>query len=277
MSRTNFEELLEAGCHFGHLKRKWNPAMAPYIFMERNDIHIIDLHKTVVKIDEAAAALKQIAKSGRKILFVATKKQAKDVVSEKAGAVGMPYITERWAGGMLTNFPTIRKAVKKMSTIDKMATDGTFDNISKREKLQITRQREKLEKNLGSIADLTRLPSALFIVDVMKEHIAVLEAQRLGIPIFGIVDTNSNPNNIDFVIPANDDATKSVDIILTAMVNAIQEGLEERKVEKIDAEVAEVPVSKEKKSRITKRPRTQKEDEEALNANVVKKFIKEEE
>ena len=277
MSRTNFDELLEAGCHFGHLKRKWNPAMAPYIFMERNDIHIIDLHKTVVKIDEAAAALKQIAKSGRKILFVATKKQAKDVVSEKATAVGMPYITERWAGGMLTNFPTIRKAVKKMSTIDKMATDGTFENISKREKLQITRQREKLEKNLGSIADLTRLPSALFIVDVMKEHIAVLEAQRLGIPIFGIVDTNSNPNNIDFVIPANDDATKSVDIILNAMVAAIQEGLEERKVEKVDTEVAEVPATKEKKSRITKRPRTQKEDEEALNANVVKKFIKEEE
>jgi len=277
MSRTNFDELLEAGCHFGHLKRKWNPAMAPYIFMERNDIHIIDLHKTVVKIDEAAAALKQIAKSGRKILFVATKKQAKDVVSEKAGAVGMPYITERWAGGMLTNFPTIRKAVKKMSTIDKMATDGTFENISKREKLQITRQREKLEKNLGSIADLTRLPSALFIVDVMKEHIAVLEAQRLGIPVFAIVDTNSNPNNIDFVIPANDDATKSVDIILTAMVAAIQEGLEERKVEKVDTEVAEAPVAKDKKSRITKRPRTQKEDEEALNANVVKKFIKEEE
>jgi small subunit ribosomal protein S2 len=251
--------------------------MAPYIFMERNEIHIIDLHKTVVKIDEAAAALKNIAKSGRKILFVATKKQAKDVVSEKALSVGMPYITERWAGGMLTNFPTIRKAVKKMSTIDKMATDGTFENISKREKLQITRQREKLEKNLGSIADLTRLPSALFIVDVMKEHIAVLEAQRLGIPIFGIVDTNSNPNNIDFVIPANDDATKSVDIILNAMVAAIQEGLEERKVEKVDTEVAEVPVSKDKKSRITKRPRTQKEDEEALNANVVKKFIKEEE
>jgi len=277
MSRTNFEELLEAGCHFGHLKRKWNPAMAPYIFMERNDIHIIDLHKTVVKIDEAAAALKQIAKSGRKILFVATKKQAKDVVAEKAAAVGMPYITERWAGGMLTNFPTIRKAVKKMTTIDKMATDGTFDNISKREKLQITRQREKLEKNLGSIADLTRLPSALFIVDVMKEQIAVKEAQRLGIPVFGIVDTNSNPNNIDFVIPANDDATKSVDVILAAMVVAIQEGLEERKVEKVDTEVAEAPAIKEKKSRITKRPRTQKSDEEALNANVVKKFIKEEE
>jgi small subunit ribosomal protein S2 len=277
MSRTNFEELLEAGCHFGHLKRKWNPAMAPYIFMERNDIHIIDLHKTVVKIDEAAAAMKQIAKSGRKILFVATKKQAKDVVAEKATAIGMPYITERWAGGMLTNFPTIRKAVKKMTTIDKMATDGTFENISKREKLQITRQREKLEKNLGSIADLTRLPSALFVVDVMKEHIAVKEAQRLGIPVFGIVDTNSNPNGIDFIIPANDDATKSVDVILSALVAAMQEGLEERKVEKVDTETAEAPAIKEKKSRITKRPRTQREDEEALNANVVKKFIKEEE
>ena len=277
MSRTNFEELLEAGCHFGHLKRKWNPAMAPYIFMERNGIHIIDLHKTVVKIDEAAAAAKQIAKSGRKILFVATKKQAKDVVADKATSVGMPYITERWAGGMLTNFPTIRKAVKKMATIDKMATDGTFENMSKREKLQISRQREKLDKNLGSIADLTRLPSALFVVDVMKEHIAVLEAQRLGIPVFGIVDTNSNPNGIDFIIPANDDATKSVDVILTAMVEAIQEGLEERKVEKVDTEASEVPVAKEKKSRINKRPRTHKEDEEALNANVVKKFIKEEE
>lgn len=277
MSRTNFEQLLEAGCHFGHLKRKWNPAMAPYIFMERNDIHIIDLHKTVVKVDEAAAALKSIAKSGRKVLFVATKKQAKDVVAERAKSVGMPYITERWAGGMLTNFPTIRKAVKKMTTIDKMATDGTFDNISKREKLQISRQREKLEKNLGSIADLTRLPSALFVIDVMKEHIAVKEAQRLGIPVFGIVDTNSNPNGIDFMIPANDDATKSVDVILGAMCEAIQEGLEERKVEKVDTEATEVPVAKEKKSRVSKRPRTQKEDEEALNANVVKKFIKEEE
>lgn len=277
MSRTNFEQLLEAGCHFGHLKRKWNPAMAPYIFMERNDIHIIDLHKTVVKVDEAAAALKSIAKSGRKVLFVATKKQAKDVVAERAKSVGMPYITERWAGGMLTNFPTIRKAVKKMTTIDKMATDGTFDNISKREKLQISRQREKLEKNLGSIADLTRLPSALFVIDVMKEHIAVKEAQRLGIPVFGIVDTNSNPNGIDFMIPANDDATKSVDVILGAMCEAIQEGLEERKVEKVDTEATEVPVAKEKKSRVSKRPRTQKEDEEALNANVAKKFIKEEE
>jgi len=277
MSRTNFEQLLEAGCHFGHLKRKWNPAMAPYIFMERNDIHIIDLHKTVVKIDEAAAALKQIAKSGRKVLFVATKKQAKDVVAERAKQVAMPYITERWAGGMLTNFPTIRKAVKKMTTIDKMTTDGTYDNISKREKLQIARQREKLEKNLGSIADLTRLPSALFIVDVMKEHIAVKEAQRLGIPVFGIVDTNSNPNGIDFVIPANDDATKSVDVILGAVIEAMIEGLEERKIEKVDTEVSEVPVAKDKKSRITKRPRTQKEEDEALNANVVKKFIKEEE
>ena len=277
MSRTNFEELLEAGCHFGHLKRKWNPAMAPYIFMERNGIHIIDLHKTVVKIDEAAAAAKQIAKSGRKILFVATKKQAKDVVAEKALSIGMPYITERWAGGMLTNFPTIRKAVKKMSTIDKMATDGTFENISKREKLQITRKREKLERNLGSIADLTRLPSALFVVDVMKENIAVKEAQRLGIPIFGVVDTNSNPNEVDFVIPANDDATKSVEVILNAICAAIQEGLEERKVEKIDAEASEVPESKEKKSRVSKRPRTQKEDDDAMKANVVKKFVKEEE
>ncbi len=277
MSRTNFDQLLEAGCHFGHLKRKWNPAMAPYIFMERNDIHIIDLHKTVVKIDEAAAALKSIAKSGRKVLFVATKKQAKDVVAERAKAVGMPYITERWAGGMLTNFPTIRKAVKKMTTIDKMTTDGTFDNISKREKLQISRQREKLEKNLGSIADLTRLPSAIFVVDVMKEQIAVKEAQRLGIPVFGIVDTNSNPNGIDFIIPANDDATKSVDVILTALVEAMQEGLEERKVEKVDSEAAEAPVVKERKHRVSKRPRTQKEDDEALNANILTKFVKEEE
>lgn len=277
MSRTNFEELLEAGCHFGHLKRKWNPAMAPYIFMERNGIHIIDLHKTVVKIDEAAAAAKQIAKSGRKILFVATKKQAKDVVAEKALSIGMPYITERWAGGMLTNFPTIRKAVKKMSSIDKMATDGTFENMSKRERLQITRQREKLEKNLGSIADLTRLPSALFVIDVMKENIAVKEAQRLGIPVFGVVDTNSNPNDVDFVIPANDDATKSVEIILNAICAAVQEGLEERKVEKVDTEASDAPETKERKSRVSKRPRTQKEDDEALKANVVKKFVKEEE
>ena len=260
MARTNFEQLLEAGCHFGHLKRKWNPAMAPYIFMERNGIHIIDLNKTVVKIDEAAEALKAIAKSGRKILFVSTKKQGKDAVATKAQEVGMPYITERWAGGMLTNFPTIRKAVKKMGSIDKMMSDGTFDNISKREKLQIVRQREKLEKNLGSIADLTRLPSAVFVVDVMKEHIAVSEAQRLGIPVFAIVDTNSNPNNIDFVIPANDDASSSIEVILGAVCDAIKEGLEERKVEKADENAAatqaegegEAPAPKERRQRVRK-------------------------
>ena len=239
MSRTDFNTLLEAGVHFGHLKRKWNPKMAPYIFMEKNGIHIIDLYKTVVKLDEAAAALKNIAKSGRRVLFVATKKQAKDVVAEKVAAVGMPYVTERWAGGMLTNFPTIRRAVKKMATIDKQMADGLYDNFSKREKLQIARQRAKLEKNLGSIADLTRLPSAIFVVDVMKEHIAVHEANRLGIPVFAIVDTNSNPNDIDFVIPANDDATKSVEVILDACCAAIAEGLEERKVEKVDAAEAE--------------------------------------
>jgi small subunit ribosomal protein S2 len=212
--------------------------MAPYIFMERNGIHIIDLNKTAIKIEEAAEALKNIAKSGRKVLFVSTKKQGQEVVAAKAQEIEMPYITERWAGGMLTNFPTIRKAVKKMATIDKMMSDGTFDNVSKREKLQITRQREKLEKNLGSIKDLTRLPSALFVVDVMKEHIAVAEANRLGIPVFGIVDTNSNPNNIDYVIPANDDATKSIEVILTAVCEAIKEGLEERKIEKADEEAA---------------------------------------
>lgn len=238
MSRVNFDQLLEAGVHFGHLKRKWNPAMAPYIFMERNGIHIIDLNKTVVKIDEAAEALKQIAKSGRKILFVATKKQAKDIVAEKAASVNMPYVNERWAGGTLTNFPTIRKAVKKMTNIDKLMADGTFENISKRELLQITRQRAKLEKNLGSIADLTRLPSALFVVDVCKEHIAVKEANRLGIPVFAIVDTNSDPKNIDFVIPANDDAKDSVEVILTACCQAIAEGLEERKAEKADEKAA---------------------------------------
>ena len=213
--------------------------MAPYIFMERNGIHIIDLNKTVAKVDEAAEALKQIAKSGKKILFVATKKQAKDVVAEKAASVNMPYVNERWAGGMLTNFPTIRKAVKKMTTIDKLMTDGTFSNLNKRELLQVTRQRAKLEKNLGSIADLTRLPSALFVVDVMKEHIAVKEANRLGIPVFAMVDTNSNPRNIDYVIPANDDATKSVEVVLGAMCDAIAEGLEERKVEKADQDAAE--------------------------------------
>ena len=238
MSRTTFDQLLQAGCHFGHLKRKWNPAMAPYIFMERNGIHIIDLHKTVAKIDEAAEALKGIAKQGKKILFVATKKQAKDIVAEKAASVNMPYVIERWAGGTLTNFPTIRKAVKKMTNIDKMMNDGTFSNLSKRELLQISRQRAKLEKNLGSIADLNRLPSALFVVDVLKEHIAVKEANRLGIPVFAIVDTNSDPRNIDYVIPANDDAKDSLEVILTACCDAIAEGLEERKAEKADEKAA---------------------------------------
>ncbi|MDR0872735.1 MAG: 30S ribosomal protein S2 [Prevotellaceae bacterium] len=278
MSRVSFEQLLEAGSHFGHLRRKWNPAMAPYIFMERNGIHIIDLHKTVVKIDEAAAALKQISKSGRRVLFVATKKQAKQVVADKATSVSMPYVTERWPGGMLTNFTTIRKAVKKMATIDKMAKDGTFDQLSKREKLQITRQRAKLEKNLGSIADLNRLPSALFVVDVMKEHIAVAEANRLGIPVFAIVDTNSDPNDIDFVIPANDDATKSIEVILDALCTAINEGLEERKVEKIDAPESEeqVPVRRERRAKTVKKGIIAKEDEVALNANIASKFVKEE-
>ena len=239
MARTNFDQLLQAGCHFGHLKRKWNPAMAPYIYTERNGIHIIDLHKTVAKIDEAADALKQIAKSGKKILFVATKKQTKEVIAEKATSVNMPYVIERWPGGMLTNFPTIRKAVKKMANIDKLMADGTYSNLSKRELLQITRQRAKLEKNLGSIADLTRLPSALFVVDVLKEQIAVREANRLGIPVFGIVDTNSDPNNIDFVIPANDDAKDSVETILNACCAAIAEGIEERKAEKADEKAAE--------------------------------------
>ena len=238
MSRTNFDQLLQAGCHFGHLKRKWNPAMAPYIFMERNGIHIIDLNKTVAKIDEAAEALKSIAKSGKKILFVATKKQTKEIVADKATSVNMPYVIERWPGGMLTNFPTIRKAVKKMTNIDKLMNDGTFSNLSKREILQINRQRAKLEKNLGSIIDLTRLPSALFVVDVMKEHIAVKEANRLGIPVFGIVDTNSNPRDIEYVIPANDDAKDSVEVILNAVCGAIAEGLEERKVEKADDKAA---------------------------------------
>jgi len=236
MATPTFEQLLQAGCHFGHLKRKWNPAMAPYIFMERNGIHIIDLYKTVAKVEEAANALRQMAKSGKKVLFVGTKKQAHEAIAEKAGALGMPFVIERWPGGMLTNFPTIRKAVKKRNTIDKMAKDGTFDNLSKREKLQITRQRAKLEKNLGSIADLSRLPSALFVVDVMKEHIAVAEANRLGIPVFGMVDTNSNPEGIDFVIPANDDASKSIEVILDAVCAAMAEGLEERKVERLDEE-----------------------------------------
>lgn len=275
MSRVNFDQLLEAGVHFGHLKRKWNPAMAPYIFMERNGIHIIDLHKTVAKVDETAEVLKQFSKAGKKILFVATKKQAKQIIADKAGAIGMPYVIERWPGGMLTNFPTIRKAIKKMTTIDKMAKDGTFDNLSKRERLQITRQRAKLEKTLGSIIDLTRLPSALFVVDVMKEHIAVREANRLGIPVFGMVDTNSNPNNIDFVIPANDDASKSVEIIVSAICDAMNEGLQERKAEKIDTESGEEAPRRERKAKVmAKKERTKKEDDEALNAQVIGKVAK---
>ena len=253
--------------------------MAPYIFMERNGIHIIDLYKTVAKVDEAAEVMKNLAKQGKKILFVATKKQAKQIVADKASAVGMPYVIERWPGGMLTNFPTIRKAIKKMTTIDKMTKDGTFDNLSKREKLQITRQRAKLEKTLGSIADLTRLPSALFVVDVMKEHIAVREANRLGIPVFGMVDTNSDPTNIDYVIPANDDATKSVEVILSAVCEAMNEGLQERKAERVDAEAAEeaAPKRERKAKAAVKKERVKKEDSEAMNANVAEKFTQEEE
>ena len=258
MSRTNFDQLLQAGCHFGHLRRKWNPAMAPYIFMERNGIHIIDLHKTVAKIDDAAEALKNIAKSGKKILFVATKKQAKDVIAEKAVSVNMPYINERWAGGMLTNFQTIRKAIKKMTNIDKLMSDGTFSNLSKRELLQITRQRAKLEKNLGSIADLTRLPSALFVVDVEKEHIAIAEAHRLGIPVFAICDTNADPNTVDFAIPANDDAKDSIEVILGACCAAINEGLQERKVEKADAVAAEAQAEGAEEEAKPRRRRTQR-------------------
>jgi len=255
MHKTTFEELLEAGVHFGHLKRKWNPNMAPYIFMEKNGIHIIDLHKTIVKIDEAASAMKQIAKSGRKILFVATKKQAKDIVAERVRQINMPYVTERWPGGMLTNFPTIRKAVKKMASIDKMATDGTFSTLSKRERLQITRQRAKLEKNLGSISDLTRLPAALFVVDVGKEYIAVREAIRLSIPVFAMVDTNSDPNIVDFPIPANDDASKSISLIVNVLCEAITEGLNERKLER-----EKEATSKDKKLEKEEAPEEEREE-----------------
>ena len=232
MSLPNFDQLLEAGVHFGHLKRKWNPNMAPYIFDEKKGIHIIDLNKTAAKLEEAAAAMKNIARGGKKVLFVATKKQAKDIVAERVKPTGMPFVTERWSGGMLTNFGTIRRTIKKMSTIDRMKTDGTFDNMSKRERLQVSRQREKMEKNLGSIADLTRLPSALFIVDITKEHIAVAEARKLNIPTFAMVDTNSDPTLVDYAIPANDDATKSIELILDVMVAAINAGVEERKNDK---------------------------------------------
>ena len=266
MARTNFDQLLQAGCHFGHLKRKWNPAMAPYIYTERNGIHIIDLHKTAAKVDEAAEALKQIAKNGKKILFVATKKQTKEVIAEKAASVNMPYVIERWPGGMLTNFPTIRKAIKKMANIDKLMSDGTYSNLSKRELLQITRQRAKLEKNLGSIADLTRLPSALFVVDVLKEQIAVREANRLGIPVFGIVDTNSDPNNIDFVIPANDDAKDSVEVILNACCTAIAEGIEERKAEKADEKAADAQAEADAEEAKPKRAARKARKDEAPKA-----------
>ena len=262
MTQVTFEELLDAGCHFGHLKRKWNPNMAPYIFMERNGIHIIDLYKTQAKMDEAANALCQLAKSGKRVLFVATKKQAKDVVAELAQKVNMPYVTERWPGGMLTNFATIRKAVKKMTGIDKMMQSDAYKSLSKREKLQIEREREKLEKNLGSIADLSRLPSALFVVDIMKDHIAVAEARKLNIPTFAIVDTNTNPNLIDFPIPANDDASKSIALIVGKMVDAIEEGITERKnnkdliQEEEEEEVDEMKENvEEEESKDERRPR----------------------
>jgi small subunit ribosomal protein S2 len=285
MSQTSFNELLEAGVHFGHLKRKWNPAMAPYIFMERNGIHIIDLQKTEVKLNEACNAIKQIAKSGRKILFVATKKQAKDIVADKVQSTQMPYVTERWPGGMLTNFPTIRRAVKKMSSIDKMETDGTFKNLAKREKLQITRQRAKLEKMLGSISDMTRLPAAMFIVDVSKEHIAVREAQRLNIPLFAIVDTNSDPSPIDFPIPANDDASKSISLILDKITDSIKEGLSERKMEK-EKEGAAKEAKKSAKNSDVKKTSARKEEtpaeevkteEAAEEKKPAKKSVKKEE
>ena len=244
MAKANIQELLDNGVHFGHLTRKWNPNMAPYIYTERNGVHIIDLYKTAAKIEEASLALQKIANSGRKILFVATKKQAKDIVSEKAAAVNMPFITERWPGGMLTNFITIRKAVKKMTSIDRMKQDGSFDALSKREKLQINRQREKLDKNLGSIVDMTRLPGAIFVVDVKKEHIAIAEAQKLNIPIFAMVDTNSDPRPVDFVIPSNDDASKSIEKVLSFITEGIAEGLSDRKAEKEKAKPAEKAAEK---------------------------------
>ena len=268
MAKVEVKQLLDAGVHFGHLTRKWNPNMAPYIYMERNGIHVINLYKTTAKLEEANEALKKIAASGRKILFVATKKQAKGIVAEKVSAVNMPYITERWPGGMLTNFITIRKAVKKMSAIDRMKKDGTFNTLSKKEKLQVDRLRAKLEKNLGSISDMTRLPGALFIVDVMREHIAVKEAQRLNIPVFAMVDTNCDPRDIDFVIPANDDAGKSIEIILSSVTGAISEGLTERKAEKLDAsegavEEAEEVEAIEDSAEVSEEATASKEAEEA--------------
>ena len=269
MNELKFEELLEAGCHFGHLKRKWNPKMAPYIFKEHNGVHVIDLQKTIAKADEAAAALKQMARSGKKVLFVATKKQAKEVVAEMAKSVDMPFVTERWPGGMLTNFQTIRKAVKKMNSLDQLMHDKDFNNISKRERLQVQRERAKLDKNLGSIADLTRLPSALFVIDINKEHIAVAEARRLNIPTFALVDTNTNPELIDFPIPANDDASKSIAAILKHMCEAIQEGLNERMLDKdAQAEEAEAQPAEEAAAPVEKktRPRRQRNTEAKAEA-----------
>ena len=269
---TDYNELLDAGVHFGHLKRKWNPKMAPYIFTERNGIHIIDLNKTLVKLEEAANAMRQIAKSGKKILFVATKKQAKDTVSELVSRVNMPFMCERWPGGMLTNFATIRKAVKKMATIDKMATDGTLENMSKRERLQVKREKAKLEKDFGSIVDLTRLPAAVFIVDILFENIAVAEARKLNIPTFAIVDTNSNPNEVDFPIPANDDASKSIGLIVNVMVKAIEEGLAERKVEK-DKQVEDEEEEKAERIRL-KSLEGIDEDEHETEAEKIKRLKK---
>lgn len=270
MPRTNFQELLDAGSHFGHLARKWNPKMAPYIFDQKNGIHIIDLHKSVVKIDEAAEVMKELAASGRKILFVATKKQAKEIVAEKAGSVNMPFVTERWPGGMLTNFPTIRKAIKKMNTIDKMKEDGNYDKLAKRERLQVDRQRAKLEKNLGSIKDMSRLPSALFVIDIQKEANAVKEANRLNIPVIAMVDTCCDPTPIDYVIPANDDASKSIEYIVSALCAAIQEGLEERKLAKEKEAEAEAKLADEKpntkKLRARKNTKTTESEEVAVEA-----------
>ncbi len=245
MASISFEQLLKAGAHFGHQARKWNPAMAPYIFMERNNTHIIDLHKTVAKIDESAEVIKNMASNGKKILFVATKKQVREPVEELAKSIGMPYVVERWPGGMLTNFPTIRKAVKKMAQIDKMKEDGTYKNLSKRERLQVERQRAKLEKNLGSIQDMNRLPSALFVVDINKEHIAVREATRLGIPVFAIVDTNANPKLVDYVIPANDASKEAVELIVSAMCSAIAEGVADYKAQNAERDAAKEVDEKE--------------------------------
>ncbi|MDG1429531.1 MAG: 30S ribosomal protein S2 [Crocinitomicaceae bacterium] len=262
MSKANFETLLEAGVHFGHLKRKWNPAMAPYIFEEKKGIHIIDLNKTIAHLDQASAALKQIAQSGKKILFVATKKQAKDLLAERVKEINMPYVTERWTGGMLTNFQTTRKSIRKMTAIDKMQTDGTWETLNKRERLFKTRQREKLDKNFGSIADMTRQPAAIFIVDILKEHIALKEARRLSIPVFAMVDTNSNPSMVDFPIPANDDASKSIQVILDAVCGAVKEGLSERKASK-EAAKKDAPKKEEVKSEEVKAEAPAKEEAKA--------------